>query len=429
MRKRILSVVLTGALAASIVAGSAVTASATKNADGSYTPSQNVQSKTYMFAMPGAWMNNIWKTEENCAGTYWWECSDSIEWPAYKIFSGKTIVSGENIANIFTTPAPADTNKIIFSNHINGGMPSEKDFNREKFDAACQTVDITANYYTFMESDYSTKDIWKYAWDKAAEAVDMDPVEWGSDDSDMSADEKTQIAEIYDKLLEEDTDLEIPEFGTYSTNFFVEKENQDGLGLKFDNMIYVTNLDPNTLVWSYTIVPEGKITYGGEWFFYYGNGEYGTWPTKELLIEKTGIKFDAQGKPVLPEGSDLVIDEYGTVNQVKDVKVVNPKTNEAKFVKQKLMVYGNVTGAYYEKKDAPIATPDEPTTTAPSTKPTASPDPTSATGTTKGSSNNPSTNSGNGSVATGDFSFAAVLFVVVAGAAGVFYFTRKKYNK
>ena len=97
--------------------------------------------------------------------------------------------------------------------------------------------------------------------------------------------------------------------------------------------------------------------------------------------------------------------------------------------KQKLMVYGNVTGAYYEKKDAPIATPDEPTTTAPSTKPTASPDPTSATGTTKGSSNNPSTNSGNGSVATGDFSFAAVLFVVVAGAAGVFYFTRKKYNK
>ena len=94
------------------------------------------------------------------------------------------------------------------------------------------------------------------------------------------------------------------------------------------------------------------------------------------------------------------------------------------------MVYGNFTGKYYEDKTAPTpATPDEPTKTAPSTKPTASPDPTSATGTTKGSSNNPSTNSGNGSVATGDFSFAAVLFVVVAGAAGVFYFTRKKYNK
>ena len=91
------------------------------------------------------------------------------------------------------------------------------------------------------------------------------------------------------------------------------------------------------------------------------------------------------------------------------------------------MVYGNFTGKYFEDKTAPEApsVPTQPTTVAP----TASPDATSATGATKGSSSNSSTNSANGSVATGDFSFATVIFVVVVGALGVFYFSRKKYNK
>ena len=149
-----------------------------------------------------------------------------------------------------------------------------------------------------------------------------------------------------------------------------------------------------------------------------GNGEYGTWPTKELLKENTGIDFDEQGNVILPADSKYVIDNYGTVNQVK----VSSDGKE-----QKLMVYGNFTGKYFEDKTAPEppSVPTQPTTVAP----TASPDATSATGATKGSSSNSSTNSANGSVATGDFSFAAVIFVVVVGALGVFYFSRKKYNK
>ena len=123
-------------------------------------------------------------------------------------------------------------------------------------------------------------------------------------------------------------------------------------------MVYVVNLDPNTINISTTLIPEGKITYSGDWFFYYGNGEYGTWPTKELLAEHTGITFDGNGSPVLPEGSDMVVDDYGTINRVVTTR---------DGVQQKLMVAGNFTGKYSSdltpyvpSTTGGIATPDEP---------------------------------------------------------------------
>ena len=123
-------------------------------------------------------------------------------------------------------------------------------------------------------------------------------------------------------------------------------------------MVYVVNLDPNTINISTTLIPEGKITYGGDWFFYYGNGEYGTWPTKELLEEHTGIFFDGNGNPVLREGSDMVVDDYGTINRVVTTR---------DGVQQKLMVAGNFTGKYSSdltpyvpSTTGGIATPDEP---------------------------------------------------------------------
>ena len=424
MRKRILSVVLAGALSASIVATGVVTASATKNPDDTYTPTPGVTAKTYSFAMPGAWMSDYWTKEENCAGIYWWTGSDTPgsvfthDWPGYKVLT----VSEGDVKNLYSTPVPADANQIIFSNHIDGGMPGTEGFLQERFDAACQIKDTPAQYYSFMESDYYTKALWKYVWDKAADAVEMDHVNWSDDETQMTKDETAEVAAIYEALkaaVEDDEfELDIPEFGKYAKNFYVEMENGDGIAQSFDNMVFVVNLDPNTMTISTTIVPEGKITYGGDWFFYYGNGEYGTWPTKELLKENTGIDFDEQGNVILPADSKYVIDNYGTVNQVKT-------SSDGK--EQKLMVYGNFTGKYFEDKTAPEppSVPTQPTTVAP----TASPDATSATGATKGSSSNSSTNSANGSVATGDFSFAAVIFVVVVGALGVFYFSRKKYNK
>ena len=297
-------------------------------------------------------------------------------------------------------------------------MPGTEGFLKERFDAACQIKDTPAQYYSFMESDYYTKALWKYVWDKAADAVEMDHVNWSDDETQMTKDEAAEVAAIYEALqaaVEDDEfELDIPEFGKYAKNFYVEMENGDGIAQSFDNMVYVVNLDPNTMTISTTIVPEGKITYGGDWFFYYGNGEYGTWPTKDLMLEKTGITVGEDGKPVAPEG--YLIDDYGNVAKMGP---------GADGKEAKLMVYGNFTGLYYEYKEPPKI-PTSPTSAT--TVPAPATNPTSATSATKGSGTT-TTNSANGSVATGDFSFAAVMFVIVAAACGTFYFTRKKYNK
>ena len=55
MRKRILSAVLAGALSVSMIAGSALTASAAdkRDANGQYAPDASTQTRRVYFAMPG----------------------------------------------------------------------------------------------------------------------------------------------------------------------------------------------------------------------------------------------------------------------------------------------------------------------------------------------------------------------------------------
>ena len=267
-------------------------------------------------------------------------------------------VSEAGVDNLYSSPVPADANQIIINNHIDGGMPGTEGFLQERFDAACQINDTQSVYYAFMESPYYTKDIWKYVWDKAADEVGR-IIDWSDDETRMTQVEASQISDIYDELQaaveDDDFVLDIPEFGQYAKNFYVEMENGDGIAQSFDNMVYVVNLDPNTNIISTTITPEGKVTYSGEWFFYYGNGEYGTWPTKELLAEHTGITFDDYGNPVLPENSDMVVDEYGTINRVVTTR---------DGVQQKLMVAGNFShDCYTNNPTVPEPTgsnPDQP---------------------------------------------------------------------
>ena len=341
--KRITAAATAAVMAATVTAVSLTNASATKNPDDTYTPSRGVEAKTYRFAMPGCWQSDYWRQNENCAGIYWWTGADtpgtvySHDWPGYKMSK----VSEAGVDNLYSSPVPADANQIIINNHIDGGMPGTEGFLQERFDAACQINDTQSVYYAFMESPYYTKDIWKYVWDKAADEVGR-IIDWSDDETRMTQVEASQISDIYDELQaaveDDDFVLDIPEFGNYAKNFYVETENGDGVAQSFDNMVYVVNLDPNTINISTTLIPEGKITYGGDWFFYYGSGEYGTWPTKELLAEHTGITFDGNGNPVLPEDSDMVVDDYGTINRVVTTR---------DGVQQKLMVAGNFSHDHY----------------------------------------------------------------------------------
>ena len=434
MRKRILSAVLAGTLAATVLAGSVISAGAIKKDDDSYDPG-SVESNTYLF-------------NENRAGIYWWTGPDvpkdnfTHEWPGYVV---NRVTDEENVKNLYSTPVPKETTMIIFNNHINGGMPSEPDFDQKKFDAAKQIVDTPSQYQIIGFDDYQSKDLWMYVWDKFAEQFDYTPIHWDKTTKDITKAEKAMMKGMFapaDKMKDEEKRLyvenmgedlpempvyvaieegeldpeefEIEEFGKYSKNFYIEMEQGDGIAQMFDKMVYVCNMDPNSMKISTTIVPEGMPTFSGDFFFYYGNGEYGTWPTKELMLEKTGITIGEDGKPVAPEG--YLIDDYGNVAKI------GPGTDGKEA---KLMVYGNFTGLYYLNKE----TPKNPTSpTSATTVPAPATDPTSATSATKGSGTT-TTNSANGSVATGDFSFAAVMFVIVAAACGTFYFTRKKYNK
>lgn len=57
-------------------------------------------------------------------------------------------------------------------------------------------------------------------------------------------------------------------------------------GGNYDGMIYVISLDKE-----YINSYNGKVTYGGEWYYYYGSGMYGTAPTKaeadEVFTDKS----------------------------------------------------------------------------------------------------------------------------------------------
>ena len=457
MKKRILSTLLAGALAATVVAGSAVSASAKVNENGTYDP-ENVQTNTYMFAMPGAWESDYWKTNENIAGIYWWTGADvpkdnfSHEWPGYavaKVEQDPVAVAGQTpaeIKNLYSTPVPKDTTMIIFNNHINGGMPSEPGFDKKKFDAAKQIKDTGAVYNYIGYDDYQYKDMWIIAYNAFCDQLGYPRVKWDTTTNEVTKAEKAMIKAIfgpsnkikdnekklcadvgfdmpenpvYDRKDEEGFDPDdfvIEEFGDYAFNFFVDMENDNCLVQNFDKMVYVCNLEPNSMTISTTIVKEGMPTFGGDFFFYYGNGEYGVYPTKEMCIEKLGITFDQEGKAVAPAG--LSVDTYGNV-----VKPAPGLGFEGKDTT--MMVYGNFTGDYYEKKDpVEIPTADPSTTTIPA----AATDATSATKATSDSANS-KTNSANGTVATGEFSFAAIIFVVVLAGLGTVYFTRKKYNK
>ena len=364
------------------------------------------------------------------------------EWPGYVV---NRVTTEENVKNLYSTPVPKDTTMIIFNNHINGGMPSEPDFDQKKFDAAKQIVDTPSQYQIIGFDDYQSKDLWMYVWDKFAEQFDYTPIHWDKTTQEITKAEKAMMKgmfapaakmkdeekRLYEENMGEDLpempvyvaieegeldpeEFEIAEFGKYSKNFYIEMEQGDGIAQMFDNMVYVCNRDPNSMKISTTIVPEGMPTFSGDFFFYYGNGEYGTWPTKDLMLEKTGITVGEDGKPVAPEG--YLIDDYDNVAKMGP---------GADGKEAKLMVYGNFTGLYYENKEPPEI-PTSPTSAT--TVPAPATNPTSATSATKGSGTT-TTNSANGSVATGDFSFAAVMFVIVAAACGTFYFTRKKYNK
>ena len=239
MSKKIISLLLTLMLAVSMVAVAAVSVSAEVDEQGRYTPSEGIETNRYYFYMPSDWYNDC----AFDAGIYWWLGSDApAAWPGYGAQNG-------DADQIYYSDVPLDSTTIIWNNGYDGG----EDDTDPNYAKAIQSVDITCQFYSDGDTDVYDSD-----WFAEMEA---------SYNGDKAA------------------------LGAFADNFFYDEEYDLGFSFNQDNMIYVIN--PNMISENPL---NGKITSGGEWYFYYGNGEYGTYPTKEEAAEK-GTLYNTDYQP------------------------------------------------------------------------------------------------------------------------------------
>lgn len=245
MSKKIISLFLTVILAVSMFAVAAVSVSAEVDEQGRYIPSEGVDTYKYYFYMPSDWYNDC----ASQAGVYWWIGSDSPSaWPGYNAYEA-------DADGIYYSSVPVDATTIIWNNAFDGG----EDTTSPDYAKAIQTSDVSSQFYSLGDSDVY--------------------------DSEF-------FAEMENYYNNDKSAL-----GNYADNFFYDEEFGLGFSFNYNNMIYVINPDmisENPL--------NGKIVCGGEWYFYYGNGEYGTYPTRDEALQK-GKLFSSDYQPSKEEPS------------------------------------------------------------------------------------------------------------------------------
>ena len=163
-------------------------------------------------------------------------------------------------------------------------------------------------------------------------------------------------------------------------------------------MIYIVNPD---LTVAHPV--HGKLTYGGEWHFYYGDGTYGPYPTKEAS-EEAGLLGDLN----TPATDDPATGDEPTQDPT-DAPTQDP------------------TDAPTQN---PTDAPSEETTDAPtedSTVPAPGEDATSAVD-GESTSDNATDDTAGGAIQTGAVSLAVVLFAVLAAVAGGVIVVRRRYE-
>ncbi len=232
MRKRLLSLLFAGALVASVAT---VGVSAATDAEGRYEHTDSkVNTRRVWFYMPSDWYNDFSKQTGDTAGMYWWGGTGSGNpWCGYKTYA-------DSASQMFYVDLPADVPMVIWNNYVNGEMDTEAPI----YKAAFQTVDIPSE--GICEDDDSVYLEQDGFWEEMKESFEGD---------------KSALGDFKDSF----------EDGDY------------GFMLNLDNMIYV--LDDNT---KYVSASElsGKLGYNGQWYFYFGDGTYGSWPTPERSKEE-----------------------------------------------------------------------------------------------------------------------------------------------
>lgn len=264
--KKFTAMLISALLVFSMMTAATENAMAAVAEDGTYVPDENVEGTyRYYFAMPNSWLNEYTDT----AGVYWWTgfgdmiegVSDNMPWPGYK--ANRDSYQG-NACGIYYVDCPSEVPVIVWNNYIDGGLDSEA----PEFAASKQARDINTEYYSAGDSYLYTS-------------------EWF---------EEMETAYNSDKTA----------FGAYADNFFVEEGFGFGFSFNFNNMIFV--LDPNNFFENYI----GNTVYVGDWYFYYGDGEYGTYPTRAWAESKGALKnlADYSDIPSSPDEPEKPEGEY-----------------------------------------------------------------------------------------------------------------------
>lgn len=257
--RKILSLFISASFVFSMSAFSINSVFAAVDENGCYVPDSSVETNRYYFAMPDDWYNENTDT----AGIYWWEGGDAcgavdgtggnISWPGYK-------AQKSDVKNVYYVDCPTDVPVIIWNNYIDGGIDTEAPI----YNDAKQTTDSMVEFMSSLDID---GEVYTEKW----------------------------LSELEESYNGDKTAL-----GDYADNFFYDEEYGLGFSFELDNMIYV--IDPAKTSEYF----DGKLIYKGDWYFYFGNGYYGTYPTEEASKEAGTFSniADIVSIPSGPEDTD-----------------------------------------------------------------------------------------------------------------------------
>lgn len=267
--KKLTSLFLALTLVILMVALSVGNTSAAVDENGYYVPEEGESTNRYYFAMPNTWRNKYTDT----AGVYFFpdvvidgfvEGKEPISWPGYKAyFDGYKSYA----YSIYFVNCPTDIEFIVWNNYIKSGATDDTAMS----DAEKQSDGVNTEFCSLY--DYDIYD-----------------AEWFAE-------------------MEESYNGDKKALGSYADNFFYDEEYGSGFSFNFDNMIYVVPQNADSENSSVT----GIETYKGNWYFFYGEDEYGTYPTREES-EKNNTLYSLCPYAVIDDGGIGDVDGNGVLD-------------------------------------------------------------------------------------------------------------------
>lgn len=274
--KKLTSLFLALTLVILMAALSVGNTSAAVDENGYYVPEEGESTNRYYFAMPNTWRNKYTDTAggyfvptaETCGFV---EGKEPISWPGYKAyFDGYKSYA----YSIYYVNCPTDIEFIVWNNYIKSGATDDTAMS----DAEKQSDGVNTEFCSLY--DYDIYD-----------------AEWFAE-------------------MEESYNGDKKALGSYADNFFYDEEYGSGFSFNFDNMIYVVPQNADSENSSVT----GIETYKGNWYFFYGEDEYGTYPTREES-EKNNTLYSLCPYAVIDDGGIGDVDGNG-VTDVSDATTI-----------------------------------------------------------------------------------------------------------